>query len=177
MALLYGLSIPFYSLLLSLLPLSLIPAYILITKRTKKLSRDLRFDDFFSENVIPLSRIEKELHNTKGITVKTEGLQQLKRLINSLQKQLSGGIKYQKRLYYASVLLAPLFPVATTVFALFIRGQRWITTVVAGYIAMFLLLIIVVSGSNNLLKNIERMEKELENLLRKYKGENQLIKK
>jgi Ca2+/Na+ antiporter len=54
----------------------------------------------------------------------------------------------------------------------FFKSQRWIITVVSGYIAMFLLLIIVVSGSDNLLKNLEKIEKELKDLLRKYKNEN-----
>ncbi|MDK2953811.1 MAG: hypothetical protein PWQ27_1194 [Kosmotoga sp.] len=172
MALLYGLSVSLHSLLVSLLPLGLIFAYILITKRTKKLSRSLKFEDFFSGDIITLSTIEKELCDIKEITAQTEEFQRLKRHINLLLKQLKNGIKFQRWLYYASVLIAPLFPVVSTVFMFFFKSQRWIITVVSGYIAMFLLLIIVVSGSDNLLKNLEKIEKELKDLLRKYKNEN-----
>jgi len=142
------------------LPVSLIIIYFfatgLFSKKYKKTIVDLVEDP---KKLINLSRILEE--KRKEGSIPQEEYASINEKVVKLEGKLLGSIILQKKLFFFSLYLIPVFPLLVSLIYLIFSVSQNITTVIVAYIASFLLSLVSRLGILNINKTIKKIGEKL----------------
>jgi len=158
----------FFDWFLILFPLAIIPAYLLATgklgfnEKHKKL-----ISDFIEGRGTVYEELEKELSFSfqEKNYVDDEKYRKLKNWVIETEKRIRKASIFQRKLYIISIFIAPVFPILSSVSALYQYGIKELITLIIGYGAMYAIIIMAILGFRNLLKNVERLKEELRDII------------
>ncbi|MFO7882742.1 MAG: hypothetical protein R6U52_09420 [Kosmotogaceae bacterium] len=158
----------FFDWLLILFPLAVIPAYLLATGKLMFSSRDKKLiSDFIEGRGTVYEELEKELRfSFQGKSyVNDEKYKKLKNWVVETENRIRKAAIFQRKLYIISIFIAPVFPILSSISALYQHGIKELITLIIGHGAMYAIIIMAIMGFKNLLKNIERLKKELRDVI------------
>lgn len=158
----------FFDWFLILFPLTVIPAYLLATGKLGVNEKNKRLiSDFIEGRGTVYEELEKELNfSFQGKTyVDDEKYQKLKNWVVETEKRIRKAAIFQRKLYIISIFIAPVFPILSSISSLYQYGIKELITLIIGHGAMYAIIVMAILGFRNLLKNVERLKKELRNII------------
>ncbi|MFW6120122.1 MAG: hypothetical protein ACOC80_04405 [Petrotogales bacterium] len=158
----------FFDWLLILFPLAVIPAYLLATGKLGLDSKNKKLiSDFIEGRGTVYQELEKEMRYSfqEKAYVDDEKYRKLKNWVIETEKRIRKAAIFQRKLYIISIFIAPVFPILSSISALYQYGIKELLTLIIGHGAMYAIIIMAIMGFKNLLKNIERLKKEMNDII------------
>ncbi len=158
----------FFDWLLILFPLAVIPAYLLATGKLGLNSKHKKLiSDFIEGRGTVYQELEKEMRFSfqEKAYVNDENYRKLKNWVVETEKRIRKATIFQRKLYIISIFIAPIFPILSSISALYQYGIKELITLIIGHGAMYAIIIMAIMGFKNLLKNIERLKKEMNDII------------